>query len=245
MTKIEREITQLERQLGIKGNLVGDWQTREKMVKLGMKLAEYSEEDWRHSVRVADQNVRVVGRVRIPGITQRMVYRESLSHDVGKTRIEKKILFKPGALTKEERSVINLHSLYGAEILEKEGLSGEIALHHHSYFGDGSTNPGGVYGENLPLAARLLTIIDWADALRNPRIYRDGTVPHYPLLRYLNQMSGEVFDPRLVNIVVHRLFAGVPDMVANDYLDTTQKGWEDSLILEPIPLTSESFRRKV
>jgi HD-GYP domain-containing protein (c-di-GMP phosphodiesterase class II) len=106
-------------------------------------LAEYSPDDWQHSGRVADQNVRVIDRVRVPGIGRKVIYRESLLHDIGKIKIDKKVLMKPGVLTMEERRLMKQHALYGAEMLEREGLDGSVTLHHHSYYGDGATNPEG------------------------------------------------------------------------------------------------------
>jgi hypothetical protein len=57
-------------------------------------------------------------------------------------------------------------------------------------------------------------------------------------------MSGEVFDPKLVKLVVHRMFAGIPEMVANPELVGTIEGWENMLVLQPVVAERELLRRR-
>ncbi len=102
-------------------------------------------------------------------------------HDIGKVGIPDSILLKPGPLNAEERAILQTHSMLGAQTLAAviEAYPGnsfvrmgvEIARSHHERW-DGSGYPDGLAGEAIPLAARIVTIADQYDALRNQRPYK-------------------------------------------------------------------------
>jgi putative nucleotidyltransferase with HDIG domain len=108
--------------------------------------------------------------------TQRLTV-GALVHDIGKVRIPLDILDKPGALTPEERSQINLHPGYSAEILREDGQFNEevidIALHHHELL-DGSGYPDGLKGDEITDPVRIMTIVDIYSALIDKRSYKDA-----------------------------------------------------------------------
>jgi hypothetical protein len=86
----------------------------------------------------------------------------SLLHDVGKIGISERILLKPGRLTPEERSVIELHPRIGHRLVEQVPGMEEIApvvLHHHERW-DGEGYPARLRGEDIPLGARLVGVAD-------------------------------------------------------------------------------------
>ena len=122
-------------------------------------------------------------------------------HDVGKIGVPDTILLKPGALSAEERLVMQEHSEIGHRILEHSEapllrLASEIALTHHEWV-DGSGYPHGLVGDAIPLAGRIAAIADVFDALTNNRVYRVA----FPLLEVVEMMKAEAgthFDPSLL-----------------------------------------------
>ncbi|MDR1735306.1 MAG: response regulator [Oscillospiraceae bacterium] len=126
-------------------------------------------------------------------------------HDIGKIAIPDNILLKPGALTKEEFEVIKTHSAIGSEIidtmLDEEDPSfrkhcRDICRHHHERW-DGRGYPDGLSGEEIPLSARILAIVDVYDALVSPRIYK-LPFSHEDAVKIITESSATQFDPQLV-----------------------------------------------
>ena len=135
-------------------------------------------------------------------------------HDIGKVAVPDQILNKPGALTHAERLLIQTHAAAGADTLafvterfpfasEFFGTAIAIARHHHEKW-DGTGYPGGLAGEAIPLAARIVAVGDVYDALRSRRIYKAGEDHGATVARMLD-MPGH-FDPGLLAI-----FAGVAE----------------------------------
>lgn len=123
-----------------------------------------------------------------------------LLHDVGKVAIPDAILYKPGALTQEERALMARHPVVGAEIvhgIEFLAEAAEVVRSHHERW-DGTGYPDGLAGEQIPLAARVFSVADVLDALTTDRPYR-----HAYSLSYARGMivaeSGKQFDPRVVD----------------------------------------------
>jgi HD-GYP domain-containing protein (c-di-GMP phosphodiesterase class II) len=98
----------------------------------------------------------------------------ALLHDVGKIGIPEGILCKPGRLTKEEYDVIKNHPRMGYEILKPIASFGDVlegVLHHHEN-PDGSGYPEGLAGDQIPLYARIIHVVDVFDAVTSTRSYR-------------------------------------------------------------------------
>lgn len=121
-------------------------------------------------------------------------------HDIGKLKVPKDILYKPGKLTPSEFEIIKKHSKYGAEMLEKFGFEKNIVdavLHHHERY-DGLGYPCGLYGTQIPLYSRVISVADAFDAMTTNRSY--GVPKSYKqALEELNNNSGIQFDPYVVN----------------------------------------------
>ncbi len=99
-------------------------------------------------------------------------------HDVGKLALSGKILRKPGRLTSAEFEAVKTHPLHGWTLLrQRHGahfeLAAQIALHHHENW-DGTGYPLGLAGENIPLPARIVSVVDVFDALVHARCYKDA-----------------------------------------------------------------------
>lgn len=129
-------------------------------------------------------------------------------HDIGKVGIPDSILNKPGKLTYEEYEIIKTHVEIGARTLSKlhdeypnnsfVRLGIEITQCHHEKW-DGSGYPKGLVGLNIPLSARIMSIVDVYDALRSERSYKQAYT-HEETMSILNDDSGKHFDPDLLLI---------------------------------------------
>ncbi len=102
----------------------------------------------------------------------------ALMHDIGKTKVPDEILKKPGNLTKEEYEVIKKHTIWGGQILEKNGMRAyaPAALYHHECI-DGSGYPRGLVGSRIPDDAKIVQICDVYEALVGLRPYRNPLDP--------------------------------------------------------------------
>ena len=128
-------------------------------------------------------------------------------HDVGKIGIDRSILKKPGKLTEEEFKVIKEHPEIGYEIIKKSGVSimaENIARYHHEKW-DGSGYPCGLKGLEIPLEARIVSVVDVYDALRQKRVYKDGFT-HEKAIEIIKNESGKSFDPNIVKIFLENEF---------------------------------------
>ncbi|PJB33777.1 MAG: hypothetical protein CO108_30095, partial [Deltaproteobacteria bacterium CG_4_9_14_3_um_filter_63_12] len=126
-------------------------------------------------------------------------------HDIGKIGIPDHVLLKPGSLTPDEWAIMKEHASMGAEILGKSKspylkMGAEIALHHHERW-DGGGYPQGKRGEEIPLAARIMSICDVYDALRSKRPYKLA-YDHSKTMDIIRRGDGRVepehFDPAVL-----------------------------------------------
>jgi HD-GYP domain-containing protein (c-di-GMP phosphodiesterase class II) len=131
----------------------------------------------------------------------------ALLHDVGKVRIPKEIINKPGALTDEERAIINTHTIEGERMLKKVvGLLGEIGTIVRSCHErwDGGGYPDGLAGEDIPLIARIVACCDAFNAMTTNRPYR-AALPLDEALGELERGSGGQFDPTVIDALARSL----------------------------------------
>lgn len=127
----------------------------------------------------------------------------SRMHDIGKIGIPDSILKKPGTLDDNEWQVMRQHPEIGAKLLSGSNnplleMGAEVALGHHEKF-DGSGYPGGLRGKNIPLSARIVSIIDFFDALTMDRCNRPA-FPDEKTLFMIDQQRGRHFDPEIVDV---------------------------------------------
>lgn len=136
----------------------------------------------------------------------RIVLASSL-HDIGKVGIPDSILLKPGRLTPEEREVMEKHTLIGADTLlairakiggdEFIDMGVEIALQHHEKW-DGTGYPFGLKDNDISLAARIVAIADFYDAVTSKRVYKDA-MSHEETSKLIRDLRGTHFDPEIVD----------------------------------------------
>lgn len=145
----------------------------------------------------------------------------ALLHDVGKIGVPDHILTKPGALTAEEREVIQRHPAMGYEILEPlrrhEKVRRWVYQHHERW--DGRGYPEGLAGEDVELPGRILILAEVYDALAERRTYKEAwTVDR--IVALFRDQAGRQFDPELAHLVADglermggRFFAAAPGML--------------------------------
>lgn len=126
-------------------------------------------------------------------------------HDIGKIGIPDSILLKPGRLTEEECRLMQQHTVIGASMLEGSDIpllvmGREIALCHHEKV-DGSGYPHRLKGDQIPIAARIVAIVDVYDAMVSRRVYKEP-IPEPNVLDAMAQAVGKQFDPELFNVFV-------------------------------------------
>jgi diguanylate cyclase (GGDEF)-like protein/putative nucleotidyltransferase with HDIG domain len=127
----------------------------------------------------------------------------ALLHDIGKLAVPEHILSKPGPLTQEEFQKIRIHPQVGAEIISGVPFPYPVApliLSHHERW-DGKGYPIGLRGDEIPLGARILTAVDYFDALMSERPYHRAMSPE-GALDLLRQESGKALDPTVVNTFI-------------------------------------------
>ena len=152
-----------------------------------------------HSMRVAEYTALVARHLGIsePELTD--IRRGALLHDVGKIGIPDAILRKPGPLNAEEWKVMEQHPELGYAMLKGitflEGAIPIVLSHQEKY--DGTGYPGGLAGQDIPLGARIFSVVDTYDAITSTRPYRAGR--SYEVARdEIIKFSGTQFDPRVV-----------------------------------------------
>jgi putative two-component system response regulator len=134
----------------------------------------------------------------------------SALHDIGKIGISDGILLKPGKLTSEEFDIIKTHTTIGRQIIDSIAIelpdhdfylkyAGDICCNHHERW-DGKGYPCGLKGEEVPLSARIISVVDVYDALANPRCYKVA-YPHDVSMGIIMDGRGTQFDPGIVDIL--------------------------------------------
>ncbi len=129
----------------------------------------------------------------------------SLLHDIGKLAVPEHIISKPGKLTRAEFEKMKIHPIVGAEILEQVEFPYPVApivLSHHEKW-DGSGYPYGIKGEDIPIGARILAVVDCLDALASDRQYRKA-LPLDEAMAFVESEAGKSFDPKLVAMLKNR-----------------------------------------
>lgn len=156
-------------------------------------------ETLQHSRRAVEVTIHLAKKLGISGKDLEDIRRGAVLHDVGKMGIPEIILHKPGPLNADERAVIETHPknaynlLSGIPFLEK---ALEIPYCHHERW-DGKGYPRGLKGEDIPLSARIFTVVDVWDALLSERPYKKAWSEE-KTLEYLRENAGTQFDPVMV-----------------------------------------------
>jgi putative nucleotidyltransferase with HDIG domain len=160
-----------------------------------------------HSERVMNYTTLMARKLGIEGNELEQMAKGALLHDIGKIGISDNILLKPGKLNDDEWVEMRKHPQIGYAILSGIGfLKGpaEIILTHHERF-DGAGYPKRLKGENIPLGARIFSVVDTLDAMTSDRPYRQA-LPFTAVTDEVRKFSGIQFDPAIVELFlsIHR-----------------------------------------
>lgn len=198
-----------------------------RVARLTHEMARYLQAHGDYGSALDDEFLRHVGTA-------------SILHDVGKVGIPDSILLKPGALTQEERRLMERHTVDGAAILRKAEallsgsrqfqLAGDIAVYHHERW-DGQGYPQGLAGAAIPLAARIVSVADVFDALTSERPYKAAWSKEEALAYVLAQSAAQ-FDPQVVLAL---------EAVLATRAEARSIAWQDSMVIGH-PLIDQDHR---
>jgi diguanylate cyclase (GGDEF)-like protein/putative nucleotidyltransferase with HDIG domain len=158
-----------------------------------------------HLQRVRVYAIEVAKELGVTPAEMEALNAASLLHDIGKLAVPEHIISKPGRLTPEEFEKMKIHPVIGAEILERVRFPYPVVpivrAHHEKW--DGTGYPFGIRGEEIPVGARILSAVDFLDALASDRQYRRA-LPLEEVMQRLGEESGKSFDPKVVDILQKR-----------------------------------------
>jgi putative two-component system response regulator len=154
-----------------------------------------------HSQRVTQLTVKMSQALGLGSDDIMHIRRGALLHDMGKIGVPDAILHKPGTLTDDEWVLMRKHPQFAFDMLypiEYLRPALEIPLSHHEKW-DGTGYPRGLKGEEIPLAARMFSVVDVWDALTSDRPYRPAWSEE-EALKYIREQSDKHFDPQAVDL---------------------------------------------
>ncbi len=154
-----------------------------------------------HTRRVTELTLQLARALHVPESEIVHIRRGALLHDIGKMGIPDSILHKPGAFTMQERIIMEQHTQYAYDMISSISFlqpALDIPFCHHEYW-DGNGYPRKLKGEQIPLAARIFTVVDVWDALTSDRPYRMAWSKE-KTRSYILERSGKQFDPQVVEV---------------------------------------------
>jgi diguanylate cyclase (GGDEF)-like protein/putative nucleotidyltransferase with HDIG domain len=192
--------------------------------------------------------------LKVSGLELRALVAGALLHDIGKLAVPEYILNKPGKLTEAEFAKMKIHPTVGGDILKRVNFPypvEDIVRYHHEKW-DGSGYPKGLRAEQIPLVARIISVVDFYDATRCDRPYRKG-MKREDSLALLQKMSGTAFDPKVVALFVKHVIEfdtligreDIQEQVASENIDLITKARPDAGLASDIlgtPDESQGFR---
>jgi putative nucleotidyltransferase with HDIG domain len=159
-----------------------------------------------HCEKITDRAVALAQAMSLPRQDVENIRLGSILHDVGKIGIPDAILNKPSKLTDDEYEIIKQHAQIGARIVQSVGaLQGVVPIvrHHQERF-DGRGYPDGLAGEDVPIGARIIAVVDAYGAMTEDRVYRKA-LGHEKALNELRRNAGTQFDPQVVTTFIRIL----------------------------------------
>ncbi|MFI5645659.1 HD-GYP domain-containing protein [Kitasatospora sp. NPDC051705] len=159
-----------------------------------------------HSERVGRASVLIATQLGMEAERLRTLRFAGILHDVGKLGVATELLRRNGPLSEAERRAVEIHPVYGFELVRGIAFLGEAhagILHHHERM-DGRGYPSGLSGEQIPEFARIISVADAFDSMTSTRSYRRGR-PVTEAIAELQRCSGSQFDPAMVRALIDAL----------------------------------------
>jgi putative nucleotidyltransferase with HDIG domain len=189
-----------------------------------------------HIRRVQHYAVGLAKRLGVTDLRQiQAIEAASLLHDMGKLAVPEYILNKPGKLTAAEFDKMKLHASVGADILSSIEFPYPvvpIVRHHHENW-DGTGYPDGLKGSDIPIGARILSVVDCYDALTSDRPYRPR-LSDAEAINILGQRRGSMYDPLVVDTFISVYLDIAPPTEPSD----------KALLLAPLSREARSEKRE-
>jgi HD-GYP domain-containing protein (c-di-GMP phosphodiesterase class II) len=153
-----------------------------------------------HTEKVTEMAILLARRVGVREKDIQPIRRGAILHDIGKMGIPDAILTKPGPLTEEEWKTMRLHPVYALQMLQpiaflRDALA--IPYSHHEHW-DGQGYPLGLKGEQIPLAARIFSVVDVWNSLMSDQPYRRAWKADR-VRTYIRENTGRLFDPEIAD----------------------------------------------
>ena len=159
-----------------------------------------------HSQRIAEWAAETAHLLGCTAQDVQAVYWGGLLHDIGKIGVPDSILRKPGKLDESEWEIIRGHTIHGARLIAPIKKLADVApiieCSHERY--DGSGYPYGLKGDDIPLGARIIGVVDSYSAMRDERPYK-RPVSHEEAIEELKRNAGILFDPQVVIVFLYVL----------------------------------------
>jgi ribonuclease P protein subunit RPR2 len=166
----------------------------------------------RHAQRVASLALRLTKRIAPDLLENPKLEYGFLLHDIGKIGVPDAVLLKPGPLTDKEVDQMREHTWLGERIVAQipylNGIARRVVASHHERW-DGEGYPRGLVGEQIPLAARIFSVVDAFDAMTNDRPYRSA-LPYAVAVGEIDARAGTQFDPSVADAFLG-LLSELPD----------------------------------
>jgi putative nucleotidyltransferase with HDIG domain len=178
----------------------------QSMKVLAQSIEEKDEYTKAHSERMIRNATLMVEKLGLPEDLKEPIRFAALLHDIGKIDIPDAILLKKAALEKSEQKQMRTHPARGASLIKHIKFLKSVApiiLHHHERW-DGKGYPKGLKGEEIPIGARIICILDTYDAITSNRPYSDSRGREWAT-KELQDCAGTQFDPRVVDAFVEIL----------------------------------------
>ena len=175
----------------------------ETLATLGAALDFRDDETAGHTQRVCLYSLQIARALRYPEGKIRDLLRGAFLHDIGKIGVPDQILFKPGRLTEAEMAVMRQHVIIGFSLISNLSYlkdAAQVVLSHHERF-DGGGYPRGLKGHEIPLGARIFSVVDTLDAMTTDRPYRKA-LPFDVARAEIVRETGRQFDPEVVQAFI-------------------------------------------
>jgi len=169
---------------------------------LAMAIEAKDQNTHDHLFRVREYVIEMGQALELSKSEMQALQTAAFLHDIGKLAVPEHIINKPGKLTQEEFEKMKIHPVVGADILERVRFPYPvvpIVRSHHEWW-NGKGYPDGLKGEEIPIGARILTVVDCFDALSSDRPYRKAMSPAQAMV-LIKSLAGAQFDPRVVAVL--------------------------------------------